>query len=146
MKKPGPMCLAAIGLLTVIFIISSSWAQSGRRIHYSTLYDPRSVASVQGEVVSLGKTLSGNGRDYCLNLTVRTGKEKILVILEPARYAVKLPIGIKAGDQVEVKGSRVTILGPTMIAAEIKKGNTVVKLRDLNGRPAWAVGDDWHIH
>ena len=37
-------------------------------------------------------------------------------------------------------------MGPTMIAAEIKTGETVVKLRDASGRPAWAVGDDCHIH
>ena len=111
MKKPGPLYLVAIGFLSLICTVSSSWAQSGRRIHYSTLYNPGTVETVRGEVINLGKTLSGNGRDYCLNLTMRTAQEKILVILEPASYAGKLPIGIKAGDQVEVKGSRITIMG-----------------------------------
>ncbi|MGB8992062.1 MAG: hypothetical protein WCD80_08415 [Desulfobaccales bacterium] len=146
MKKPGFLGLVSIGILSLMFTVSSSWAQSGRRIHYSTLYNPGTVETVRGEVINLDKTLSGNGRDYCLNLTMRTAREKILVILEPASYAGKLPIGIKAGDQIEVKGSRITIMGPTMIAAEIKTGETVVKLRDASGRPAWAVGDDWHIH
>ena len=146
MNKPGFLRLAVIGLLSLMLTASSSWAQSGRRIHYSTLYNPGTVETIRGKVTNLGKTLSGNGRDYCLNLTMRTAQEKILVILEPASYAKKLPIGIKPGDQVEVKGSRVTIMGPTMIAAEVKKGDTVVKLRDVNGRPVWAVGEDWHIH
>ncbi|MCK9378113.1 MAG: exodeoxyribonuclease VII large subunit [Syntrophobacterales bacterium] len=146
MNKPGILGLAVIGLLSLTLTASSSWAQSGRRIHYSTLYNTGTVETVRGEVINLGKALSGNGRDYCLNLTMRSAQEKILVILEPASYAKKLPIGIKPGDQVEVRGSRVTIMEPTMIAAEIKKGDTVVKLRDVNGRPAWAVGEDWHIH
>ena len=90
MKKPGPLYLVAIGFLSLICTVSSSWAQSGRRIHYSTLYNPGTVETVRGEVINLGKTLSGNGRDYCLNLTMRTAQGKILVILEPASYAGKL--------------------------------------------------------
>jgi hypothetical protein len=40
---------------------------------------------------------------------------------------------------VEVKGSRVTIAGkPVVIAAEVKKGDETLKLRDDNGIPAWA--------
>jgi hypothetical protein len=46
---------------------------------------------------------------------------------------------LKNGDSVEVKGSRVTFAGnPAIIAAELKKGDAVLKLRDDNGVPAWA--------
>jgi hypothetical protein len=146
MKKPVSLYLVVIGLVGLSLIGAAAQAQRGGRIHYSTLYDPGTVESVQGEVISLSKTLSGNGRDYCLNLTMRTARERILVILEPASYAGKLPISLKTGDRVAVKGSRITITGPTIIAAEIKRGDAVVKLRDASGRPVWAVGDDWHIH
>ena len=45
----------------------------------------------------------------------------------------------EAGDLVVVKGSRVTFAGnPAIIAAEVKKGDAVLKLRDENGFPAWA--------
>jgi hypothetical protein len=38
-----------------------------------------------------------------------------------------------------VKGSRVTLAGkPALIAAEIKKGDTTLTLRDDNGFPAWS--------
>jgi hypothetical protein len=41
--------------------------------------------------------------------------------------------------RVEVKGSRVTFAGnPAIIAAEVKKGDALLKLRDENGIPAWA--------
>jgi hypothetical protein len=43
------------------------------------------------------------------------------------------------GDKIEVKGSRVTISGkPAIIAAEVKKGDTILVLRDSAGIPAWA--------
>jgi hypothetical protein len=42
-------------------------------------------------------------------------------------------------DQVQVKGSRVTFAGkPAIIAAEVKKGDDVLVLRDENGLPAWS--------
>jgi hypothetical protein len=41
--------------------------------------------------------------------------------------------------RVEVKGSCITFGGnPAIIAAEVKKGDDVMKLRDDNGVPAWA--------
>jgi len=40
---------------------------------------------------------------------------------------------------VEVKGSRVTFDGkPVIIAAELKKDNNVLTLRDSSGIPAWS--------
>jgi hypothetical protein len=40
---------------------------------------------------------------------------------------------------VEVKGSRITFEGkPAIIAAEIKKGEETLKLRDENGFPVWS--------
>lgn len=122
-------------------------ASKGTRIHYSSLYDPGTVETVQGEVLSLGKSLSGNGRDYCLNLTLNTSRGKILVILMPESYHGEKSLPIRPKDRLEVKGSRVTLPGtPAIIAAEIRKGERLLKLRDATGRPVWAVGDNWHVH
>jgi hypothetical protein len=50
----------------------------------------------------------------------------------------RLDTKIQKGDTIEVKGSRVTITGkPAIIAAEVKKGDNVLVLRDNNGIPAW---------
>jgi len=41
--------------------------------------------------------------------------------------------------RAEVKGSRITYNGkPAIVAAEVKKGDTVLKLRDDNGIPVCA--------
>jgi len=48
-------------------------------------------------------------------------------------------IKIEAGDRIEVKGSRITYAGkPAIIAAEVKKGDEILTLRDENGFPVWA--------
>jgi len=51
----------------------------------------------------------------------------------------RLDTKIEKGDKIEVKGSRVTFAGkPAIIAAEVKKGDNTVILRDSAGIPAWA--------
>jgi hypothetical protein len=51
----------------------------------------------------------------------------------------RLDSKIELGDTVDVKGSRITYNGkPAIIAAEVKKGDAVLKLRDENGFPAWS--------
>ena len=46
---------------------------------------------------------------------------------------------IEKGDKVVVKGSRVTMMdAPAIIAGEVKKGDSVLRLRDENGFPVWA--------
>jgi hypothetical protein len=48
-------------------------------------------------------------------------------------------VKLEKGDKIEVKGSRITFEGkPVIIAAEIKKGDSVLVLRDSTGVPAWA--------
>lgn len=45
----------------------------------------------------------------------------------------------KGGDVIEVKGSRVTVAGKqVVIAAEVKKGDALLKLRDDSGVPVWS--------
>ena len=132
-----------------------SWAQSrtiskidGGRIHYSTLYKPGAVEKIQGEVISLGKTHSGNGKALCEYLTLKTSQGNIRVILKPESYNPKKNLNIIPSDQLEITGSRVMLPGKSaLVAAQIKKGSETMVLRDVQtGRPAWAVGDNWHIH
>lgn len=138
------------------FILNGySWGQNqrivkieGGRVHYSTLYKPGSVEKIPGEVVSLGKTMSGNGKAFCESLTLKTSKGKIWVILKPESYKPKKNLTIQPSDQVEITGSRIMLPGKSaLIAAQVKKDNETMVLRDVQtGRPAWAVGDNWHIH
>lgn len=138
--KLGSIMVGCLALLAV-----NSWAQASSRIHYSTLYKPATVETARGEIVSLGKTISGNGKTYCETLTLKTDRGNIWVILKPENFRPKTSLNLQSRDQVEITGSRVNLPGKAaIIAAKVKKGDTTMILRDSTGRPAWAVGEDWH--
>ncbi len=128
------------GLLVGLIILSLfwagvSWGQSGP----SNLYDPQAVTTISGVVVSLTPPQAEAGLPYLAYLTLRTEKEKIKVFLGPSPYVDKLPVQIKALDKIQVTGSKITWKGkPVILAAEVKKGDQVLKLRDPNGTPVWS--------
>jgi hypothetical protein len=46
---------------------------------------------------------------------------------------------IVPGDKVEITGSRITFQrDAAIIAAEVKKGDEILQLRDGNGFPVWS--------
>jgi hypothetical protein len=56
-------------------------------------------------------------------------------------YRFRNPVRIEVKDILEIRGSRFASQGkPAMIAAEIRKGDRILKLRDENGIPAWSGG------
>jgi hypothetical protein len=72
-------------------------------------------------------------------LTVNTGSDTLPVLLGPQWFIGGQKMKISAGDTVELKGVKTARRGRDIfIAAEIKKGQEVMTLRDENGRPAWA--------
>jgi len=74
-----------------------------------------------------------------IHLVLKTDKEIIAVHLGPEWYIERQDVTLEKGDKVEVKGSRVTFNGkPAIIAAELKKGDSGLILRDSAGVPAWA--------
>ena len=145
MKKPGSLCLVVIGLLSLMFIISSSWAQSGRRLHYSTLFNPGTVSTVSGEVVRVEHAFSGSGADYCVHALLKTQQGQVTAILAPRGYMTAQDLTISPKDRVTVTGSLISVLGKPFILAMEVEGDRLMKLRAANGRPAWAVGEDWHV-
>ena len=109
---------------------------------YDRMYDPKTVGSVSGEVVSVDK-ITDRDTGYGLSLTLKTGKETILVYLGPGWFLEKQDLSFAPKDQVEITGSQITFQGkPTIIAAQAKKGDKSLKLRDPAGIPAWAGADN----
>ena len=146
MKKPGLLCLITIGILGVMFAVSYSWAQSGRRLHYSTLFNPMTMGTVSGEVVRVEQSFSGSGKDYCVHALLKTPQGQVTAILAPRGYMAGQGLAIDRQDRVTVTGSLISVLGKPFLLAMEMTGDRSMKLRDGSGRPAWAVGDDWHIH
>ena len=115
---------------------SGGWGMGSQ---YQRLFNPATVETVSGTVVSVNKVMPFKGMRAGVHLTVKTANESIDVHLGPEWYIERLDTQIEKGDAVEVKGSRVVIAGkPAVIAAQVKKGGNVLVLRDENGIPAWA--------
>ena len=145
MKRLGMVVL--VGLLGLI-MANGVWAQpgmgpgagQGAGNPYGRMYNPQTVETLTGDVVSVESIPGrGGGGAYGVHFTLKTDKETIPVHLGPSWYINKQNIKIEAKDKVEVTGSRVTFEGkPAIIAAEVKKGDQVLKLRDQAGIPLWA--------
>ncbi len=115
---------------------SGGWGMGGS---YQRMYNPATVETVTGNVESVEKVTPMKGMRYGIHLMLKTDKETIPVHLGPGWFIERLDTRLVKGDTVEVKGSRVTVAGkPAIIAAEVKKGEETLKLRDENGVPVWA--------
>lgn len=147
MKKIGAL-LTVVSVLSLVIAADSfaqkgpgwkgsgGWGASGR---YGSMYDPKTVETISGEVVSVDKIRPIRGMFHGVHLTVKTETETISVHLGPGWFIENQDTKIEAKDKVEIKGSRITFEGkPAIIAAEIKKGEEVMKLRDENGIPIWS--------
>jgi hypothetical protein len=104
---------------------------------HGRMYDAAKAETVTGDVVSVGQ-VSRKGQG--IGLTLKTGNGTMTVHLGPNWYFERAGgLKIKAGDTVEVKGVRSLRRGDEVfIAAEVKKGGDVLKLRDEQGVPIWA--------
>ena len=131
-----------VGVAVVLILLASaSFAQQGAKEKGGRAYDPKTVETVKGEVIAAEKIPSPGGKGYGVHLTLKTEKETLLVEVGPGWYVEKQPVNIEVKDILEIRGSRVTSQGkPAIIAAEIKKGDQTLKLRDENGIPAWSGG------
>jgi hypothetical protein len=101
-------------------------------------YDPKTVETLQGKVLSVEKATRRQGQSYGVHLILQTDKETISVHLGPSWYIEKQTPHIEANDTITVTGSRVTVDGkPAIITAQVKKGSEILNLRDENGIPVW---------
>jgi hypothetical protein len=108
---------------------SGGWGMGSQ---YQRMYNPATVETISGTVESVNKMIPMKRMRSGIHLTLKTEKENVDVHLGPEWFIERLDTKIQ-------KGSRVTIAGkPAIIAAEIKKGDNVLVLRDNNGIPAWA--------
>jgi hypothetical protein len=127
-------CLLSLALAT------SSWGQSGSRPGKGpgTLYNPATVVTVSGIVIAKTPP-STKELPQLVYLTLRTKAGDITVFLGPDLYIDKLPVQIHNLDKVQVTGSKITWKGkPVILAATIRRGNQVLKVRGPEGVPVWS--------
>ena len=142
-----------VGLMALAFCLvsSDSFAQRGPGMMWrgsggwgpgtqdNRMYDPKTVETISGEITAVDRITPAKGMSGGVHMTVKTDKETISVHLGPGFYIENQDVKLQAKDKVEVKGSRITFGGkPAIIAAEVKKGDEVLKLRDDAGFPVWS--------
>lgn len=135
MKTTAKLTSIAAAIVALFGMLSAT-AQPGNAPN--RIYDPKTVETVQGTVLS--KTSPPQGRGYGVHLKLQTVDKGVLdVHLGPAWYLDKQTPRIEAKDVISVTGSLVTLDGkPAIIASEVKQGTGVLTLRDKNGIPKWA--------
>jgi hypothetical protein len=115
---------------------SGSW---GVDSPYNRSYDPTKVETFSGEVTKIDTTVPMQGMSDGIYLLLTLEKVSVPVHLGPAWYIERLDTRIEVGDRIEVKGSKAFAAGvPAVIAAEVRKGDNVLVLRDAAGIPVWA--------
>jgi len=139
--------LTALGIAAVVLAPGASaqgmkWRGSGGwgpGAPYGRMYDAKTIETISGEVVKVDRITPMHGMSAGVHLVVKTDKGDVSVHLGPQWYLENQDVKIEPKDKVEITGSRVTMQGkPAIIAAEVKKGDQVLKLRDEAGMPAWA--------
>ncbi|MDI6809435.1 MAG: DNA-binding protein [Candidatus Eisenbacteria bacterium] len=148
MKKIG--IAVTVLLLAGLVLASESFAQppmggrTGRANPGARIYDVNTVQTVAGEILTIetatnAKTRGGYG--VGIHLLVKVDKDTLSVHLGPAQFMARQGVKLEVKDRIEVRGSRVTLAGkPTIIAAELKKGDKTARLRDEKGFPLWGGG------
>ncbi len=147
MRKTGTV-IAVLTIFSLFFTIDSfaqmgsMWKGSGgwgMGMQYGKMFNPKTVETITGVVVSVDKITPMKGMSQGMHMILKTDKETIAVHLGPSWYIENQDIKIEQKDRVEVNGSRITFEGkPAIIAAEVKKGNEILKLRDEKGFPVWS--------
>ncbi|HPI92701.1 MAG TPA: DNA-binding protein [Deltaproteobacteria bacterium] len=146
--KKITMFLAVVTLFSLVFS-TGTFAQRGMMwkggggwgpgTPYARMYNPQTLETMSGEVVSIDKITPEKGMSYGVHVILKTIEGMISVHLGPAWYIENQDVKIVAKDTIEVKGSRITFEGkPALIAMEVKNGEDVLTLRDANGFPVWS--------
>jgi hypothetical protein len=110
------------------------WRRGGQG---ARLFDPATVTTVEGEILEIQRIPRGR-RGEGIHLTL-AGNEKLAVHVGPSFFVDQQALKLAKGDQIAVKGSRITPDGePTVIAQEITRDTETMVLRDASGFPVWA--------
>ena len=83
------------------------------------------------------------GKPERVTMVLQTDQGAVKVHLGPADYYDQQALKLAPGDQVEVKGVKITRpKGSIFSAGEVRKGDQVLKLRDdATGLPLWPKGN-----
>lgn len=132
------LVLAAAASVLMLAPPRESLAQGATTQVYGGRYNPHTVWTVSGEVISVDKIDHGRRGYHGVHLTLRTAKGILSVHLGPSWFVDRQAIKVSPRDLIEVTGSPVIYRDkPALLAAEVKKGAERMQLRAPDGLPLW---------
>ena len=143
MLKKLSLMASLVGLLALL-LAPQGWSQqqfAPATRNAARLYNPQAAETLGGNVVALNRVHAKRpGRPDRVTMVLQTDKETIKIHLGPADYLDRQALKLAPGDQVEVKGMRITrSKATTFIAGAVTRGGQILQLRDdATGRPLWA--------
>jgi hypothetical protein len=135
MKK---LSLLALLVVAPALALAQGGPPPGKGPGAMRLFDAATVVTITGTVT--GETRVDRGMGHAgVHLLVKTADGEIPVHLGPDFWVDKQTVKFAKGDEVTVKGSRITFEGkPAIIAVTVTKGGATLVLRDAQGAPAWS--------
>ena len=124
-------------LLVLAILLAPHAAGAGQPVPAEPRYDPSTSVAFSGVVTATREVPRGTAM-HGLHLTVDTGRESLEVYLGPVEFLKQFDFSFRAGDRLDVTGSRVKTGSATVVLArEVRRGSQTVYLRDNGGAPYW---------
>ncbi len=137
------LCLSANTAALDVAIRRAGGQGWGATTLYGSMFDPKTVATVEGVVLSVERFIPLRQMGWGLLVRLETKTEVIAVHVGPGWYIQDKDFEILRGDKLEVRGSRIIFNDqPAIIATQVKKAGKVLMLRNDNGVPVWSEAED----
>ena len=103
----------------------------------SPKYDSATETTLKGAVEQL-KLVPPTGAKPVAYLVTKSGPDTVQIFLCPKSFLDAMGVDFKAGEEINVTGSKVKQDGADLILArEVVKGGDTLTLRFKDGKPAW---------
>jgi hypothetical protein len=141
----APIVYASASLLASSGTLSSQHHPEHHHGHHMAApgYDLSTETTMECKVDSMEEVRASDCQGCEGGIHVRTtcGNEPYDVHLGPTAFVESKKFSLVKGDEIEVTGSRVSYDGGmSLIAKTVRKGESMLELRDAQGRPLWRKG------
>ena len=131
MTPCGPIHKNLLKLTAIAFFATSAFSQAPPK------YDSATETKFKGVVEQL-KLVPPTGGKPEAYLVMKADPAAAQVYLCPKRFLDEMGVDFKAGDEIQITGSKVKQDGADLtLAREIVKGGDTLTLRFKDGKPAW---------
>lgn len=138
MKVRNEVIAGGAALVTLAGVALAGYQYRRRHKGYYREYNVNTVEELSGKVVDIRYSGNDNSESKGMELILQSDEKLIPVHLGPVWYMRMQHEKFTKGETISVKGSRVGLNHkPVLIAQELKQGNKLLRLRDVNGHPYW---------